>query len=151
VDLQRYAGLWYEIARYPNRFEQGCEGVTAEYLLRPEGGLSVINTCHRPGRETQRARGRARVVEGSGGARLQVSFAPAWIPFAWGDYWILEVSDGYETALVGTPSGGYLWILARTPSVSAEERGRLEAIARVNGFDPTRLETVSHPADRGGE
>ncbi|MDX2236249.1 MAG: lipocalin family protein [Hyphomonadaceae bacterium] len=146
VDLQRYAGRWYEIARYPNWFERGCQDVTAEYALQADGRVRVVNTCVRPDAQPPVfvADGRARVVEGSNNAKLRVSFAPEWIPFAWGDYWVLEVDDAYQTALVGAPNGGYLWILARTPSIAPETRAHLEEAARRNGFDPSKLENTVH-------
>ncbi len=145
VDLSRYQGRWFEIARYPNGFERGCGDVTAEYGMRPDGLLSVRNTCQR-GESVNVAEGRARVVPGSNNARLRVSFAPAWAPFAEGDYWILFVDDTYQTALVGAPSGRYLWILARTPTIDATTRRQLEDIARSNGFDPAMLEnTIQAP------
>ncbi len=146
VDLQRYAGRWYEIARYPNWFERGCQNVTADYALREDGLVRVVNTCVRPdaAEPIVVADGRARVVAGSNDAKLRVSFAPEWIPFAWGDYWILDVDEAYQTTLVGAPNGGYLWILARTPEIAPETRARLEDVARRNGFDPSKLENTVH-------
>jgi apolipoprotein D and lipocalin family protein len=147
VDLDRYLGLWYEIARYPNSFEQGCEGVTAEYTRRDDGLIGVRNTCRRPeaSEPIEVADGRARVVDGSNGSKLEVSFAPAWIPFAWGDYWILDVDAEYQTALVGSPDGANLWILARTPAIDEATRQRLEQVAQQNGFDPDRLQDTLQP------
>ncbi len=142
VDLNRYQGRWFEIARYPNSFERECEDVTADYDARPDGLVSVRNTCQR-GDSTNVAEGRARVVPGSNNAKLRVSFAPAWVPFAEGDYWIFFVGEGYQTALVGAPSGQYLWILARTPTIDAPVRRQLEDIARSNGFDPAKLENTT--------
>jgi apolipoprotein D and lipocalin family protein len=145
VDLARYGGLWYEIARYPNRFEKGCIGVMAEYGMREDGLLAVTNTCHRPGEKIEVAEGRARVVDGSRGAKLEVSFAPAWVPFAWGDYWILALDQDYTSALVGEPSGRYLWVLARTPTLPPARWSELMTEARRNGFDPSRLEITLQP------
>ena len=106
VDLARYAGTWYEIASYPQRFQKGCTGTTATYTLRADGGVEVLNRCARDslnGRVTV-ARGRARVVDRSTNARLKVSFF--W-PF-WGDYWIIDLGKDYEYAVVGPPSRTYL-------------------------------------------
>lgn len=141
VNLSRYQGRWFEIARYPNSFERGCDDVSAKYGARPDGLISVRNVCRR-GEEISTAEGRARVVPGSNNAQLKVSFAPAWVPFAEGDYWIFFVDENYQTALVGAPSGRYLWILARTPTIDATTRRRLEDIARSNGFDPAMLENT---------
>lgn len=145
VDLGRYQGLWYEIARYPNSFERGCAGVTAEYAPRLDGSVSVRNTCRR-GDDIEVAEGRAHVVPDSNNSRLKVRFAPAWVPFAEGDYWVLFVDEAYQVALVGAPSGRYLWILAREPIIDPQTRDQLEAVARENGFNPAMLEnTVQQP------
>jgi apolipoprotein D and lipocalin family protein len=141
VDLDRYQGRWFEIARYPNSFERGCDGVTADYGARPDGLVFVRNTCQR-GDSVNVAEGYARVVPGSSNAKLRVSFAPEWVSFAEGDYWILFVEENYQTALVGSPSGRRLWILARTPMIDTTTRNRLEAVARSNGFDPAMLENT---------
>ena len=143
VDLTRYAGLWYEIARYDNGFERGCEGVTAEYALQPDGLLSVVNTCREghPEGERRVARGRARIVEGSGTAKLKVSFFG---PFFLGDYWVLDRADDYSWAVVGEPSGRYLWLLSRTPEPSRAVRDHIEGRAAELGYDLDLLRRVRH-------
>ncbi len=130
VDLDRYQGLWYEIARFPNQFEKNCEGVTAEYALRDDGLISVVNTCRKGGVDGKItvAKGRARVVDAASNARLEVSFFG---PF-WGDYWIIGLEDDYSISLVGEPQGRYLWILSRTPVLSDEQRA--DALARLKAF-----------------
>lgn len=145
VDLERYLGKWYEIARYPNSFERNCAGVTAEYSVRPDGAIGVLNTCREgtPDGEARIAEGRARIVEGSNNSKLLVKFAPAWVPFAEGDYWILHLEPDYSAALVGAPSGKYLWILSRekvlAPSVFTKITGRAEEL----GYDASKLEMVA--------
>jgi apolipoprotein D and lipocalin family protein len=137
VDLSRYTGRWYEIARYPNRFERKCDSnVTATYSLRPDGKISVANTCTtREGKLTQ-SHGWAKVVDQKRGSKLKVTFF--W-PF-FGDYWIIDLSPNYEYAVVGEPSRKYLWILSRTAEMDdklyAEIAGRLAA----KGYDATKLE-----------
>ena len=141
VDLERYAGKWFEIARYPNRFEENCVGVTAEYIRQPDE-ITVINTC-REGRldaEPRTAKGFAKVVEGSNNSKLKVQFAPRFIPFAAGDYWILHLEDDYSAALVGAPSGKYLWILAREPQLEEAILTRIKAKAEALGYDSSKLE-----------
>jgi apolipoprotein D and lipocalin family protein len=136
VDLNRYAGLWYEIARYPNSFQRNCEATTAEYRLRPDGRITVTNTCRiteRPNRPRS-ATAVASVIEGSNGARIAVNFAPIPLPKREGNYWVLHLEPDYSAALVGSPSGQYLWMLARTPVVSVEQRARLNAAATANGY-----------------
>lgn len=114
VDLERYAGLWHEIARYPNSFEEGCTDTTAEYALRDDGRISVTNACTKEDTGKRNvAEGVAKAVDGSNNSKLKVKFAPEWVPFAWGDYWILHLEADYSAALVGSPDGRYLWILAR--------------------------------------
>lgn len=136
VDLSRYAGTWYEIARYPNSFQKDCEGVTADYALRPDGRIGVTNTCRstsRPG-SPRSARAVASVIEGSGGARIAVNFAPIPLPRGEGNYWVLYLDGDYRTALVGSPSGEFLWMLARTPFITDAQRAALDAAATANGY-----------------
>ena len=137
VDLDSYVGLWYEIARYPNGFQQDCEGVTAEYQQRVDGKITVINTCRLGDART--AKGVARVVEESGNSKLKVQFAPEWVPFASGDYWILHLEDDYSAVLVGAPSGKYLWILAREPQISDALMAKIEARAEALGYKTAPL------------
>ena len=142
VDLERYAGHWYEIARLPTRYEKACATQpSAEYRLCPQG-MQVTNRCRTAeGRELV-ARGLARLVPGSGGARLEVSFAPSWLywlSFVWSDYWILHVDDDYGTALVGTPARDALWLLSRQPEVSVEQFGALTEVARRQGYELENL------------
>jgi apolipoprotein D and lipocalin family protein len=133
VDLGRYAGLWYEIGRYENGFERGMEAVTAEYRPRGDGLLQVINAGRRGGLDgpASRAVGRAKVVPGSGGAKLKVSFFG---PF-WGDYWVLDHDPDYAWSIVGEPSGRYLWLLSRTARPSPAMRDLIESRARSLGYD----------------
>ncbi len=133
VDLARYAGTWYEIASYPQRFQKGCTGTTATYTLRADGSVEVLNRCTRDslnGRITV-ARGRARVVDRTSNAKLKVSFF--W-PF-WGDYWIIDLGRDYEYAVVGHPSRKYLWILSRTPAMAPEVYEGILGRLREQGYD----------------
>jgi len=147
VDLTRYQGLWYEIARYPNSFEEGCEGVTAEYALRDDGKVSVTNTCRQGSVDgpEEVAEGVARVVDDSSNARLKVKFAPAWVPFAFGDYWILYLDPEYETVLVGSPDGRYLWILARSPQITPEKLDEMLTAGTQRGYDTSALRMTEQP------
>ena len=134
VELSRYLGRWYEIARYPNRFEEGCEAVTAEYARRPDGLISVTNTCRKgsPTGPVSQAEGRAKVA-GDDGAKLKVSFFG---PF-FSDYWVLDRAEDYSWALVGDSRGGLFWILARTPD--PPNRAELVRRAEALGYEPARL------------
>ncbi|SNS73250.1 lipocalin family protein [Tropicimonas sediminicola] len=142
LDIDRYMGTWYEIARFPNRFEQGCEGVTADYARTGDGEISVVNTCHKgaPDGPVEQAEGKAELVAPG---RLKVSFVP-WLPFARGDYWVLHVDPAYSVAVVGEPSGKTGWILARSPQISAAKRAEAEAALERNGYDPSQLRDVLH-------
>lgn len=112
VDLQRYLGTWYEIARYEHYFEKGCTNVTASYALKETGDIEVLNRCTDEEGRNKEAKGIAYAVDESN-SRLKVSF---FRPF-YGDYWILLLDEEYRYALVGNPSREYLWILSRTPQL----------------------------------
>jgi apolipoprotein D and lipocalin family protein len=144
VDLQRYAGAWYEIARYPNFFQKSCEGdVTATYERRADGRVTVINKCRKADGTMNQATGEARAVEGGGYARLKVRFAPGWLsalPFVWADYWVIGLADDYRWAVVGTPDRKYLWVLARVATLDEADWAAAITKAKENGFDAARLQ-----------
>jgi apolipoprotein D and lipocalin family protein len=138
VDLERYAGRWFEIARYDVSFQRGCEGVTAQYRPLEDGEIEVINACRKGGLdgETDTITGRARVVDGSNGAKLKVSFFG---PFFLGDYWVIDLAEDYDWAVVSEPRGRFLWILSRTPQMDeAILADRLTWLA-AQGFDTGAL------------
>ena len=131
VDLDRYVGTWYEIARLPNRFQAMCVSDT-QATYRPDGNrLSVVNQCRTADGKVEQANGIAKVVAGSQGARLRVSF---FRPF-YGDYWILDLDPDYRWVLVGEPSRKYAWILARQPRLDDTTREALLNRAAALGFD----------------
>lgn len=141
VDLTRYAGTWYEVARLPNRFQDQCAGeVTAHYTLRTDGRVDVINRCRTHDGVMDEAQGLARVREGSGNAKLEVSFASllGW-HFFWGDYWILELDRDYQYAVVGHPGRKYGWILSRTPRLDPLARRHIDEVLVRNGYDPGKF------------
>lgn len=144
VDLERYLGKWYEFARYDQAFERNCEGVTAEYAMRPDGLISVVNTCRKgsPDGPVKVAEGKAKVVEGSQGAKLKVSFFG---PFFVGDYWVLDHADDYGWSIVGEGTGRYLWVLTRAPVLpQAEAQALLDRVAGL-GYDTERLHMTEQP------
>ena len=143
VDLPRYTGRWYEIAKFPNSFQKQCIGyVTADYRLMPDNSVEVVNRCKTTEGQIDLAVGSARVVDPVSNAKLEVSFAPSWlswVPWVWGDYWIIELDKDYKVATVGTPNRDYLWILSRTPTLSdAEYEARVDE-ATKQGFDTSKL------------
>ena len=146
VDLDRYAGDWFEIARFPNRFQRQCVGdVRATYARRADGRVDVINRCRTAEGDTE-ARGVARIVDERTFAKLKVRFAPtwlSWLPMVWGDYWIIGLAPDYSWAVVGDPGRDYLWILARAPHLDDDSIAVARAAARDNGFDVDRLVSTS--------
>jgi apolipoprotein D and lipocalin family protein len=136
VDLSRYTGTWYEIARYPNRFQRDCQSdTTAQYTRREDGTIQVVNSCRQAGGKMKVARGKAKVVDSKTNAKLKVTFF--W-PF-YGDYWIIGLAPDYAYAIVGEPKRKYLWILSRTPQL--DEHSFAEALQKVRavGYDPEKL------------
>lgn len=145
VDLSRYQGLWYEIARFPVSFEEGCVGVTAEYTLLPDDTVRVVNTCRQgslsaPPRSSEAT---AEAVDPSN-ARLKVDFVP-FIPFTAGDYWILDIDEGYRTVVVGNPDGTSGWILAREPRISQARLQRGYDVLTKAGYDVSRMILTPQP------
>jgi apolipoprotein D and lipocalin family protein len=141
VDLQKYLGRWYEIARYEQSFQKGCEGVTADYSLRADGNIDVLNRCRKPGGKSSEARGRAKVVDVETKAKLKVSFFG---PF-YGDYWILDHAEDYDWSIVGEPSGRYLWILSREATPEEAEVQKLIDRAKGLGYDTSMLLRTKQP------
>jgi apolipoprotein D and lipocalin family protein len=137
VDLGRYLGTWYDIASFPQSFQEGCTGSTATYTVRDDGEIDVVNRCRKGSLDGEEdvAEGRARVVDASTNAKLEVSF---FRPF-WGEYWIIDLGAEYEYAVVGHPSRDYLWILSRTPVMEpAVYDGILDRL-RAQGYEVDRL------------
>lgn len=143
VDLTRYVGRWYELARYENGFERDCEAVTADYAARDDGLIDVTNRCHKGGVSgpLDESKGRAKVVAGSDNAKLKVSFFG---PFFVGDYWVLDHADDYRWSIVGEPSGRYLWILTREAVPSSAEKDALIDRVRALGYDTSMLRMTRH-------
>ena len=145
LDLNRYMGVWHEIARYPNWFQEKCAGDTrAEYALQADQTVKVINRCRLKDGRTNEAVGQARLVGATGSARLQVRFAPAWLsflPFVWGDYWVVDLDPDYSLVAVSEPKREYLWVLARTPQIDEAAYQAMQQRLKQHGFDVSRLLT----------
>lgn len=143
LDLPRYMGRWYELARYPNRFQRDCSAAaTADYTLLPTGNVQVVNQCPQPGGKVDQAIGEARRVGPEGSPTLQVRFAPAWLSFlpqVWGAYWVVELDPDYQLAVVSEPTREFLWVLSRQPTLPAMQWSALDDRLRALGFDPARL------------
>jgi len=142
VDLNKYAGKWYEITSFPQRFQKGCYCTTAEYTWSEKGYVIVENRCNKDsvtGKQSS-IKGKAFVVKNSGNAKLKVQFF--W-PFT-GKYWIIDLADDYTYAVVSHPNKKYLWILSRTSKM--DETVYQQILSRLNekGFDLSKLQQTIH-------
>ncbi|MTJ81937.1 MAG: lipocalin family protein [Telmatospirillum sp.] len=146
VDLSRYQGVWYEIAKYPNWFQARCAGHTsATYTPRTDGTVMVENRCRQADGTVSEAIGTAYQPDGPPSAKLKVRFAPwwlSWVPAVWGDYWIVDLDADYRLAAVSDPERKYLWVLSRTPKADSVAYDALLKRLGDQGFDLTRLETT---------
>ena len=142
VDLKKYEGLWYEIAKIPNSFQDQCvKGTTAKYTLEDDGEIAVLNSCIDEDGKIDDADGVARVVDKKTNSKLEVSFFSifGWRPI-WGDYWIIGLDENYQWAIVGTPNRKYGWILSRTPKLDKDTMNKLFQILKDQGYDPADFE-----------
>jgi apolipoprotein D and lipocalin family protein len=145
IDLARYAGTWYEIARLPEPFEARCDGQPTAHYRLSGGVLQVTNRCPDGAGGERVARGVARPTRGSGNAKLKLSMWPSWLrwlPAAWSPYWVLHVDEGYHVALVGHPNRRLLWVLSRRPRLGPAQLGELVRLAAEHGFPVDRLRVV---------
>lgn len=134
VNLDRYLGTWYEIARFEHWFERGCSNVTANYSLKDNGDIKVINKCTKGDNTNKESIGTAYTVDETN-SKLKVSF---FRPF-YGDYWILDLDENYQYALIGDPSRKYMWILARNSKIDEKTKNRLLDKASNLDFDINKL------------
>ena len=144
LDTSRYMGTWYEIAKLPNWFQRRCtQGTQAHYKILGPNQIEVTNKCSTATGEEIKAVGVARPNGSGQAAQLEVRFAPdwtAWLPMVWGAYWVLDLDPDYQLAAVGDPTRSYLWILSRTPAVSASPYEGLLQRLKLMGFDLSKLE-----------
>jgi apolipoprotein D and lipocalin family protein len=144
LDVPRYMGTWYEIAKFPNWFQKKCVGSTkAEYSLKDDGKVQVINRCQLENGAMNEATGVARQVGNATSPKLEVRFAPAWlsfIPLVWGDYWVIDIDEAYQLVAVSEPKRDYLWVLSRTPTIDPKAYESLLARLAKKGFDIQKLE-----------
>lgn len=144
LDVQRYMGTWFEIAKYPNRFQKKCvSNTSADYSLQSNGKLRVHNRCLTEDGQTSEVIGEARQIGNSTSPKLQVRFAPSWlsfVPLVWGNYWVIDIDADYQLVAVSEPTREYLWVLSRTPEVNAKAYEELLARLESKGFDLKKLE-----------
>ncbi|MBU3609243.1 lipocalin family protein [Polynucleobacter wuianus] len=147
LDVPRYLGTWYEIAKFPNWFQKKCFSNTrAIYSLRPDGNLKVLNSCKQADGEISQAEGLARQIGPKDSPKLEVRFAPAWLaflPLVWGDYWVIDLDPQYQVAAVSDPKREYLWILSRTPQMDKKTYEELLVRLHAQQFDTRKLELTT--------
>lgn len=143
LDVPRYMGTWYEVAKYANFFQRKCVGeTTATYSVGADGRVQVLNRCRTADGAFIAATAAARQIGAANSPKLKVRFAPAWlsfIPVVWADYWVIDLDERYQLAAVSEPSREYLWVLARTPKVDPQAYAALLARLRAQGFDTQKL------------
>jgi len=147
LDVQRYLGTWYEVAKYPNWFQKKCVSNTkAVYSVRLDGNLKVLNSCKTADGNLSEAEGVARQIGGKDSPKLEVRFAPAWlsfIPMVWGDYWIIDLDSQYQIAVVSDPRREYLWILSRSPQIDRKSYEDLLQRLQAQHYDVRKLELTT--------
>ena len=144
LDVPRYLGTWYEIAKFPNWFQKKCVSNTkAVYTAKPDGNLRVLNSCKTAGGETSEAEGLARQIGAKDSPKLEVRFAPEWLsflPLVWGDYWVIDIDPQYQVAAVSDSRREYLWVLSRTPQMDPKVYADLLQRLKQQQFDIQKLE-----------
>lgn len=155
IDVVRYQGTWHQLALYPNQFQKMCASNTrATYTLRADSRLDVLNQCRDADGKPMQAAGIARAAAGTtlsgtqlSPPQLQVRFAPAWLswlPFVWGNYWVIQLGQGERYAVIGEASREYLWVLARDTQLSATDWAAIESRLKEQGYDPAKLVREKH-------
>ena len=144
LNVARYMGVWYEIAKYPNFFQRKCiSNTVAQYNPQPDGTVRVFNSCTQEDGKTIDATGQARQIGEASSPKLEVRFAPDWLsflPFVWGNYWVIDIDTDYQLVAVSEPKREYLWVLSRTPTVSAKTYDELMVRLRAKSLDTSKLE-----------
>ena len=147
LDVQRYLGTWYEIAKFPNWFQKKCASATkAVYSERLDGSIKVLNSCKTTDGDLSEAEGTARQIGAKDSPKLEVRFAPAWLsflPMVWGDYWVIDLDPQYQVAAVSDPRREYLWVLSRTPQLDKKVYDDLLQRLQAAQFDVRKLEVTS--------
>ena len=150
VDMARYAGTWYEIARLPNKLQAECAGdVSTTFRLRGMRSYDIETRCRRKDGSEEVDMGIARVQDLTTNAKMEWRFLPlalAWWPFAWTDYWIVDLAPDYSWAVAAVPTREALWVLSRKPDLDAPTYDRLVAKARAMGFETGKLIRTRHSA-----
>jgi apolipoprotein D and lipocalin family protein len=135
VDITRYAGRWFEMARLHNRIEEACISASADYIDASDH-IQAIETCHHaPPAPDKVYRASVKIMDPGENAKLRLTF----FPFVYKDYWVLDHANDYSWAILGEPSGKFLWIFTRTPEPPPAERNAVLARAKALGYDTSKL------------
>jgi apolipoprotein D and lipocalin family protein len=152
LDVPRYMGTWYEVAKYPNWFQKRCiANTSATYAVQPNGMLQVLNRCQKEDGSMSEALGAAKQVGDANSPKLEVRFAPAWLsflPFVWGNYWVIDLDPQYQLAAVSEPSRKYLWILSRSKTVEPKAYEALLQRLKQQGFNLDAIEISKQTAEK---
>ena len=152
LDVPRYMGTWYEVAKYPNWFQKRCVANTsATYTIQPNGMLQVLNRCQKEDGSMSEALGAAKQVGDATSPKLEVRFAPAWLsflPFVWGNYWVIDLDPQYQLAAVSEPSRKYLWILSRSKTVEPKAYEALLQRLKQQGFNLDAIEISKQTTEK---
>jgi apolipoprotein D and lipocalin family protein len=143
VDLNRYCGLWYEIANLPNSFQKNCVATTAEYSLRPDGIVKVVNSCR-----VKTLDGKAKSITGKAWVSDKKTNSKLNVQFFWpfyGKYWIIDLAPDYSYAVVGHPNRKFLWILSRTPAMDETLYNEILVKLKALGFDVSKIVKTLQP------
>jgi len=150
LDVPKYLGTWYEIAKFPNWFQKKCVGNTkAVYSMRADSNLKVLNSCKNADGVVSEAEGTARQIGAQDSPKLEVRFTPAWLsflPMVWGDYWIIDLDPQYQVAAVSDPKREYLWVLSRAPQLDKKVYEDLLQRLQAQQFDVRKLEITPQSA-----
>lgn len=144
VDLSKYVGKWYEVASIPQSFQKQCvANTTAEYSLAENGLIKVLNSCDTETGKRSMAEARAKIIDTQSNSKLKVTFVKIfdWIFAFGGNYWILDVDNGYNVALIGDPTRNYAWILSRSPELSSAQWVDAEKHFKAQGYDTCKILT----------
>ena len=152
LDVPRYMGTWYEVAKYPNWFQRRCiANTSATYAVQSNGMLQVLNRCQKEDGSITDAFGEAKQVGDANSPKLKVRFAPAWLsflPFVWGNYWVIDLDPQYQLAAVSEPSRKYLWILSRTQTIEPKAYEALLQRLKEKGFNLDAIEISKQTTEK---
>jgi apolipoprotein D and lipocalin family protein len=150
LDVPRYMGTWFELAKFPNVFQRRCVSNTrAVYTLNVDNTVQVLNRCRIQDGSMIEALGQAKQIGNATSPVLKVRFAPewlGWLPMVWGDYWVIDLDDQYQLAAVSDAKREYLWVLSRSPKIDPSLYAALLQRLRQQGFDIDKLEVTTHDA-----